>query len=104
MRSTASKHGLIYDGRARRVTHDDIKAFDLIIAMDESNFAHLRSMIPDPAELGKVHLLREFDPEKGHDLAVPDPYYGGQDGFEMTYQIVERSVKGLVQAILDGNL
>ena len=61
MRSTAAKHGLKYDGSARRVTPDDFKTFDLIIAMDESNVANLRSMTNDPVELGKLHLLREFD-------------------------------------------
>jgi protein-tyrosine phosphatase len=104
MRSTAAKHGLKYDGSARRVTADDLKSFDLVIAMDESNFANLRSMISDPADLGKLHLLREFDTEKGHDLAVPDPYYGGNEGFERTYQIIDRSVKALIQSIIDGTL
>ena len=104
MRSTAAKHGLNYDGRARRVTHDDLTSFDLIIAMDESNYAALSLMSDDPDELDKLHLLREFDPEKGQDLAVPDPYYGGEDGFERAYQIIDRSVKALIEAILNGSL
>jgi protein-tyrosine phosphatase len=104
MRSTAARHGLKYSGRARRVTQADIESFDLIIAMDQSNYADLRAMFNSPDDHTKLHLLREFDPEKGHNLAVPDPYYGGEDGFERTYQIVERSVRGLIQAIQDGGV
>lgn len=104
MRRTAETHGLKYDGRARRVTHDDLEAFDLIIVMDESNYSSLKAMANTPSSIEKIRLLREFDPEAGHDLAVPDPYYGGQDGFERTFQIVSRSVEGLVQAIQDDSL
>jgi protein-tyrosine phosphatase len=104
MRRTAAKQGLNYNGRARRVTHEDIESFDLIIAMDQTNYTDLRSMIDSPEGYSKLHLLREFDPEVGHNLAVPDPYYGGEDGFERTFHIVERSVKGLIQAIQDGEL
>ena len=48
--------------------------------------------------------MREFDPQGGPNAAVPDPYYGGIDGFEDAYDIVERSCKGLLDALETGGL
>ena len=104
MRKTAAKHGLNYCGRARRVTAEDFGSFDLIIAMDQSNYTDLRALTNSPQDLNKLHLLREYDPDADNNLAVPDPYYGGLEGFERTYQIVQRSVEGLIQAILNEEL
>ena len=50
------------------------------------------------------HLLREFDPDGDEDSPVPDPYYGGIDGFEEVYRIVERSCNGLLASLEDGDL
>lgn len=102
MRQTAAGHGYQYDGSARRFTPQDLIEADLVIAMDRDNLAILQANIGSEDE-HKLHLLREFDPEAGQDLDVPDPYYGGQDGFETTFQIVHRSVQGLLDALaLDG--
>jgi protein-tyrosine phosphatase len=48
-------------------------------------------------------MLREFDPQRD-DLEVPDPWYGGQSDFEQTYQIIERSVRGLLEALERGEV
>ncbi|RMF50729.1 MAG: low molecular weight phosphotyrosine protein phosphatase [Anaerolineae bacterium] len=92
----AARHGLRYDGRARQFTRQDFERFDLIIAMDGDNRAHLLSKARTAEQADKVHLLREFDPHGGANAPVPDPYYGGQDGFEEVYRIVERSCQGLL--------
>ncbi len=97
MRRVASRHGLNYDGRARQFGSEDIHAFDLIIAMDTNNKDDLFSLCESPEERQKIHLLREFDPYGGPEVSVPDPYYGGMDGFEEVYRIVTRSC----QAIFD---
>ena len=52
----------------------------------------------------KVHLMRAFDPESEPNDSVPDPYYGGIEGFHNTYAIVERSVKGLLEALEAGEV
>jgi protein-tyrosine phosphatase len=102
MRRVAARHGLKYDGRARQFQISDLDRCDLILAMDRDNYAHLLSMVRTPEQQGKLRLLRDFDPESGEGAGVPDPYYGGIDGFEETYRIVERSVKGLLKALQAG--
>lgn len=99
MRRVAASHGLHYDGRARQFQVSDLDRYNLILAMDRDNYAHLLSIARTPEQQAKIHLLREFDPQGGKYAVVPDPYYGGIDGFEETYQIVERSVRGLLEAL-----
>ncbi len=95
----AAQHGLQYGGRARQFKREDFERFDLIIAMDIDNRAFLFNKARTAEEQAKIHLLREFDPEGGPNASVPDPYYGGPDGFETVYQIVERSCKGLLEQL-----
>ncbi len=104
MRKTAAKHGVHYTHTARQFRRDDFRNFDLILVMDYDNYAGLLAMMPEPEEKAKIHYLREFDPQGGPEAEVPDPYYGGMDGFEQVYQIVERSVRGLLDALESGKL
>jgi protein-tyrosine phosphatase len=104
MRRVAASHGLKYNGRARQIRLEDLENFDLIIAMDRENLADLQRMARSPEVEGKIRLLREFDPFGGPGTGVPDPYYGGIDGFEEVYQIVERSTKNLLDAIMAGKV
>jgi protein-tyrosine phosphatase len=104
MRHVAAGHGLSYNGRARQFRPADFERFNWVIAMDGENASYLRRLAATPAQRAKVHLLREFDPQGGPGAEVPDPYYGGMDGFEKVYRVVERSVRGLLQALEDGNL
>lgn len=104
MRRVAAQHGFKYDGRARQFQHQDFDRFDLIVAMDGNNRSDLLGMARTPQQQEKIRLLREFDPDGGENSAVPDPYYGGIDGFEEVYQIVERSCTGLLGALEDGDL
>lgn len=99
MRRTAAERGLDYDGRARQVRADDLEEFDLIIAMDRQNLHSLRQLADSRSTDSEIRLLREFDPQAGEDMDVPDPYYGGQSGFEQTYGIISRSVAGLLDAL-----
>jgi protein-tyrosine phosphatase len=99
MRRTAARRGFIYDGRGRQVKPGDFDDFDLIIPMDLENLADLRALARTPAHAAKLHLLREFDPEADGALAVPDPWYDGPQGFEHVYDIIERSVRGLLNAL-----
>jgi len=104
MRQTAQERGFQYDGRARQFKPVELDQFDLIIAMDKANRRILESWVTDEAQRGKIRLMREFDPQGGVDLDVPDPYYGGPEGFARTYEIVERSVEGLLEALESGTL
>jgi protein-tyrosine phosphatase len=104
MRQVAARHGLKYDGKARQFRKNDFDRFDLILAMDTHNRSDLMRMAFTQEDRNKIRLLREFDPLGGENVSVPDPYYGGMDGFEEVYQVIERSCRGLLRALEDGHL
>lgn len=79
--ATARRHGIdITSQRARRIRSSDFAAFDLIVAMDRSNVAELRRAAPDA---GNIHLFGDIALGTGED--IPDPYYGGPEGFDAVY-------------------
>jgi len=96
----ASGRGIELSGQARQVTPGDIEAFDLILAMDRSNHDDLLALAPDEGARERVRLLREYDREAvaTGELEVPDPYYGGDDGFEDVLDLVTRACEGLLEA------
>ncbi len=99
MLRVAASHGLVYTHQARKVTRSDLDAFDLILAMDRENYQDLLSLANTPIQQAKIHLLREWDALGGPKASVPDPFYGGPDGFEEVYGVVDRSVDGLIAAL-----
>lgn len=104
MRRVAARNGLKYDGSARQFRQTDFDRFDIIIAMDTDNRTNLTRLARTPEQENKIHLMREFDPQGGRAASVPDPYYGGIDGFEEVYRIVERACQGLLDALEKGEL
>jgi protein-tyrosine phosphatase len=85
---------------ARRFTTDWYAEHDLILAMDASNHADIADLAPDVESLGKLQMFRSYDPEASeHDNEVPDPWFGGPEGFEHVLEMVERTVDGLVQEL-----
>jgi len=102
MRQVAAEHGFNYSGRARQFWREDLETYDLILVMDQNNRRILESMVQDSSQAKKIHMMREFDLQSGEDLDVPDPYYGGLEGFEVTFQIVKRSCEGLLEALESG--
>jgi len=81
--------------RARQVSASDYLQFDHILAMDESNLADLAAQCP-AQHRGKLRLFLEFAPHAG-ELEVPDPYYGGEDGFGRVFDLVEAASRGLLE-------
>ncbi|WOF75666.1 low molecular weight phosphotyrosine protein phosphatase [Parvibaculaceae bacterium PLY_AMNH_Bact1] len=80
--------------RARQVVEDDYERFDLVLAMDHDNLSTLKSRAPrDRHE--RIRLFLAFAPETGLN-AVPDPYYGGDDGFEEVLDLIEVASDGLI--------
>lgn len=98
----ARRRGIRLDGTSRRVTVEDLRRFDHVLAMDDDNLAELRRLADRAGIDADIQLLREFDAEAGGDLSVPDPYFGGQHGFEHVQDIVERSCAALLDAIRSG--
>ncbi|NLT04902.1 MAG: low molecular weight phosphotyrosine protein phosphatase [Solirubrobacterales bacterium] len=98
--AAALARGIELGGAARRVAPDDFERFDLILAMDRSNHDDLHALAPDDHARERIRLLREFDPDAvaSGELEVPDPYYGGPDGFEDVLDLVTRACQGLLDA------
>ncbi len=104
MRRVAAGHGFKYSGRGRQFKQPDFETFDLVIAMDSDNRSNLSRLARTEEERAKIRLMREFDPQGCPTAPVPDPYYGGIDGFEEVFQIVKRSCQGLLDALEDGKV
>ena len=94
----AKKHGIdISLQKSRKLTTDDFHSFDYIFAMDKSNLKNIKSIQPIDSNC-HVYLLREFDTiGKGED--VPDPYYGGDSGFEDCFSMIKRSCENFLNTI-----
>ena len=104
MRNTAISYGFELTSRSRKVRPNDFLEFDIILAMDKSNFNDLESLaIKNGYSINNIRLMREFD-STPEDLNVPDPYYGGEEGFENVYQILLRSCKQLIEMLENGEL
>nr|WP_297308832.1 low molecular weight protein-tyrosine-phosphatase [uncultured Flavobacterium sp.] len=89
--AVAKTHGIdLTDQRARQFLVEDFDRFDFIYVMDKSNYVNVCRLAPNDAALNKVELiLNESNP--GQDLEVPDPYYGGDDGFENVFQMLDEA-------------
>ena len=87
---------------ARRVDVTDFEAFDYILAMDRDNLQILRSLCPAGHE-HKLSLFLSFAPHLGEE-EVPDPYYGGERGFERVLDLIEAAAEGLLVDIRQRHL
>ncbi len=90
----AAQHGLTLECAARQVSPSDFQDFDHIVAMDRSNLRDLEGMAQLDGSKAELSLLRSRDPMGGFD--VPDPYYGGANGFERVYRMIERCCQELL--------
>ncbi len=89
--AAAQRRGVTLSGAARQITIDDFEEFDLIVAMDAENLRTLARMAPLGTE-DKLRLLLD-------DRDVPDPYYGGEDGFEEVLDLVEEACRELLDEV-----
>jgi protein-tyrosine phosphatase len=99
--AAAGRRSIVLDGAARRFSPEDFTRFDLIVAMDADNARDLLALAPSEEAAAKVRLLREFDPagDGSGDLDVPDPYYGGPDGFDEVLDMVDAATRGLLEHV-----
>jgi protein-tyrosine phosphatase len=89
----AARRGTVLEGAARRFEPADFERFDLILAMDRENRRDLLTLAPDDEARAKVRMFR------ADGLDVPDPYYGGDDGFEEVLDLVEEAARDLLAEI-----
>lgn len=91
----AHSRGVDISGQsARQVTRGDFHAFDLLLAMDGSNYAELTELAPKGAR-HKVRRFLDYAPHTGA-KDVPDPFYGGRDGFDHALDLIEEAARGLL--------
>lgn len=91
-----AQHG--YDGSLHRARQFDFDRYDLVLAMDKENLRALRRVVPAGTDL---RLFRSFDPSAPEGAEVPDPYYGGRDGFEIVLGQVKAAAEGLAKYLVD---
>jgi protein-tyrosine phosphatase len=93
--AAAQRRGVDLSGlRGRRATRVDIERFDYILAMDEENYQNLQTLSPQGLE-HKIRLFLEFAPQRP-EREVPDPYFGGEGGFERVLDMIEEASEGLL--------
>lgn len=91
--ATLEQHGYSGEHVAAQVDAGHLDA-DLLLTADHGHLRALLGKVDDPA---KVRLIRSFDPSAPADAEVPDPYYGGDDGFDEVLAMIERSIPGLLE-------
>lgn len=103
MQAAAAEFDLHLDGTAKQVDASMLADADLVLAMDRSNLRDLERIAAHAGVDTPIQLFRDFDPEPD-DGEVPDPYYGGPDGFVEVVEIVRRTAREVVRhlATLDG--
>jgi protein-tyrosine phosphatase len=97
--AVGQRRGIPLSGKARQFQPADFARFDYVVAMDRSNRNDLLAMAPDEAARAKVRLLRSYDPGSDPEADVPDPYYGGAEGFEEVFDICLAGCRGLLAEV-----
>lgn len=97
----ALQNGVLLDHKGRQFSKSDFEEFDYIIAMDKSNLSNIQALEKNRAGCELV-LMRNFD-DQGINQDVPDPYYGGEKGFQEVFEILDRSTASLLDHILAKN-
>lgn len=108
--ATAARRGIELTSRARKLMPRDLERFDYLVAMDRDNHADMLRMATSEAARARIHLLRRFEPapdigssREPEQLDVPDPYYGGDSGFDQVFDICERACHGLLAHVREAH-
>jgi protein-tyrosine phosphatase len=100
-RAAGLARGYAFDRRAQQFTRRFFQRFDYLLVADNDNRVDLERLALDEVAVQKIHLLRDFDPASPKGSEVPDPYYGGSDGFERVLDICEAACRGLLEHLVD---
>lgn len=96
--ANAQRQGVTIDHIGRQLQPIDLDYYDLILAMDKNNLAGIFKLQNKEEQIGKITLMREYDPlQNGEE--VPDPYYGGEKGFQTVFEILDRSTEFLIDKL-----
>ena len=98
MRRHAARRGYDLTSRARQIKSSDFRDFDLILVMDQQNLRDLQNFTQTPDDLRNVKLFCDFVKNRS-ETEVPDPYYGGDEGFETVLDLVENGCREILHTI-----
>lgn len=98
--AAAKRRGIHLPSRARQFQAEDFEEFDYVLACDRSNYSNLKSLAGLHNE-DKLHMFLDFDPSNPPGTSVPDPYYGGDQGFETVLDMCESACQQLLDHIVD---
>ena len=98
MQDSAARRGYSLLSRSRQLTHQDMLEFDLVIAMDRENRLGIESVNSQPS--ARIHLLSDFL-DDSWPIDVPDPYYGGDAGFEEVLDMIEAACPNILSTLLE---
>jgi protein-tyrosine phosphatase len=99
MRRAAEARGIPMTHRARQVHEEDFERFDMLIAMDDNNYENLFRLAPNRDYHSKIYRFREFLSHHPEWSYIPDPYYEGQEGFELVLDLLEDGCATLLKQI-----
>lgn len=94
------RHGIRFENHAKGFRARDAATYDLILAMDKSNYSALVAALDDE-HATRVRMFRSFDPEGSEMAEVPDPWYGGREGFAEVYATINRTVEAILDSAYD---
>jgi protein-tyrosine phosphatase len=98
MRNHAKKRGIELTSIARKFIPEDFSRFDYIIAMDQENLHDLKRQARNDEDLKKLHLMTDFSKKYNYNH-IPDPYYGGDEGFELVLDLLDDASKGFYESL-----
>ena len=102
MRETALSRGIELTSRSRKIEKSDLYEFDHILVMDNDNLFAVKSLIKDNQNpvSSKIKLILNYS-KKAQVREVPDPYYGGQNGFEKVIDLLDDAMDGLIDDLMN---
>ncbi|NJM00530.1 MAG: low molecular weight phosphotyrosine protein phosphatase [Synechococcaceae cyanobacterium SM2_3_2] len=95
MTQAAQRQGIEMQGRARQLMAADLAEFDLILAMDRDNFRNIQALDPSGRYASKIKMMCDYCADHD-DKEVPDPYYGGESGFQYVIELLTDACQGLL--------
>lgn len=96
MISAGEKRGYSFNHRGRQICEKDFERFDYIIGMDNENISDILSLTKSKEDKDKVFKMASFLRNYPNQKTIPDPYFGGEDGFEFVLDLLEDATKGLL--------
>lgn len=98
MADSLGRHGFTVEGRARQIQSSDLENFDLIVTMDETNLSDVKRLDTAGDAHAKIQSFVSFC-RRHDDLRVPDPYYGGQRGFDHVIELLKDGCEGILESL-----